>query len=116
MKHGGTIAKLSSVTGVGLIAVALVSCAWVKLTPQGEKVRVLDAQEVSSCKQLGSTTVTLKAKVGPYERSEQTVKEEFVILGRNSAVDIGGDTIVFNKRVGYGKQIFDVYKCVNPAA
>ena len=114
MKKRRTIVKLSTTIGVGLIAAVLMSCSWVKLTPQGKKVRVLEPQEVTSCKKLGSTTVSLKAKVGPYERSEENVREELIVLGRNSAADIGGDTIVFNKRVDFGKQIFDVYKCVNP--
>lgn len=97
-----------------LAGLSLAGCSWVKLSPQGKKVRVLEPSEVSSCKRLGATTVSLKAKVGPYERSEEAVKEELTILGRNSAADIGGDTIVFNRRVDYGKQIFDVYKCINP--
>lgn len=97
-----------------LSVVLLSSCTWVKLTPQGEKVRVLSAAEVSSCKKLGKTTSSLKDKIAGIRRNKEKVEKEMQALARNTAADMGGDTVVPVTEVSEGKQTFDVYKCVNP--
>jgi hypothetical protein len=106
----------------GLVLVALISLViltgikWVKLTPEGEKIRVLEQSEVGSCKKLGSTTASLKSKIGPFGRSEKKVKQELEYLARNSAArdfkDSDADTVVAAGEIEEGKQKFDVYKCV----
>jgi hypothetical protein len=104
----------SKLLSLGLIAIVLFSlgCTWVKLTAEGEKVRVLSAVEVKSCKQLGKTTTTLKDKIAGISRSKEKVKKEMESLARNSAADMGGDTVVPVSNVENGKQTFEVYKCV----
>lgn len=92
----------------------LCACTWVKLTPGGEKVRVLSAAEVSSCKKLGKTTTTLKDKIAGVSRGEKKVKQEMEALARNTAADMGGDTVVPVSEITDGRQTFEVYKCVNP--
>ena len=96
------------------LAFALSSCTWVNLTPGGEKVRVLSADEVHSCTKKGKTTVSIKADVAGIERSPEKVKEELEVLARNSAVDLNGDTVVPTSEIEDGKQTFDVYRCINP--
>ena len=97
-----------------LSTVLVTSCAWVKLTPEGEKVRVLSMSEVSSCKKLGKTTASLKEKIAGMKRNEDKVQKEMQALARNSAADMGGDTVVPVSEIQDGRQIFEVYKCVNP--
>lgn len=92
----------------------LCSCTWVKLTSEGEKVRVLSKAEVTSCKKLGKTTTSLKDKVIGIRRNAEKVQKEMQALARNSAADMGGDTVVPVTDVKDGKQTFEVYKCVNP--
>ena len=95
------------------IAVLLIAgCTWVKPTIEGEKVRVLDASEVTSCKSLGSTTASLADKVAGVKRKPQKVQKELETLARNSAAELGGDTIVALSEVLNGKQTFAVYRCV----
>ena len=96
-----------------LLAFTLTSCAWVQLTPEGEKVRVLSADEVQSCTKKGKTTVSIAADVGGIYRSKEKVKEELETLARNSAVDLKGDTVVPASEIVDGKQVFDVYRCIN---
>ncbi len=106
----------------GLVLVAMLSLVmltgikWVKLTPEGEKIRVLEQSEVAKCKKLGSTTASLKSKIGPFGRSEKKVKQELEYLARNSAASDfegkGADTVVAAGEIEDGKQKFDVYKCV----
>lgn len=97
-----------------LIALVVGACTWIKLTPGGEKVRVLSLEEVSSCKKLGKTTTSLKDKIAGVQRGKKKVTQEMETLARNSAADLNGDTVVAISEVEDGKQVFEVYRCVNP--
>ncbi len=100
---------------IALAAAAVVAgCTWVKLTPGGEKVRVLESSEVASCKHVGKTTAYGKAKVAGIQRDEVEVAWELESLARNSAAEMGGDTIVPATPVTGDKRVFDVYRCVGP--
>ncbi len=98
--------------------IALTAFKWVKLTPEGEKIRVLAASEVTSCKKLGSTTSSVKDNVGPFDRKATKVARELEYLARNSAAsefkEKGADTVVPLGEIEDGKRKFEVYKCVNP--
>jgi hypothetical protein len=93
---------------------SLMACSWVKLTPGGEKVRVLSETEVSTCKKIGKTVVNVADSVAGLERKEHVVKENLEALARNAAPDMGGDTVVPASPIVDGKQTFDVYRCVGP--
>lgn len=95
--------------------ILLPACTWVKLTSEGEKVRVLSAEEVKACKKMGKTVVTSKDKVAGFERSDKKLQKELEDLARNSAVDIDGDTVVPASEIKGAKQTFHVYRCVPPA-
>ena len=97
-----------------LFASLLTACTWVKLTPGGEKVRVLSVSEVGSCTKKGKTTVSLKADIAGFERNREKVQKELEALARNSAIDLNGDTVVPASEIENGKQVFDVYRCANP--
>ncbi len=92
--------------------VLLNACAWVELTDGGKKVRVLSQQEVSSCKHVGKTTASVADDVAGMKRKEHIVKENLEMLARNSAAEMGGDTIVPMSGIKDGNQTFEVYKCV----
>ena len=93
--------------------VAISACSQIKLTAEGEKVRVLDPDEVGTCKELGKTNTSVTDKI-IVERPEDTIKQELRTLARNSAARMGGDTVVPLTVVDKGSQSFVVYKCVNP--
>ena len=101
---------------LAVLCLCVGACAWVKLTPEGEKVRVLDAAEVSTCRELGNTTVSLLAKVAGIKRNEAEVEKELSLLARNAAADTGGDTVVAVGEVKEGKRRYTIYKCVGVAA
>ncbi len=98
--------------------VVLTGFKWVKLTPEGEKIRVLAAAEVTSCKKVGSTTASVKDRVGPFDRKDAKVTRDLEYLARNSAAsdfkDQGADTVVPIGEIEGGKRKYEVYKCVNP--
>lgn len=110
MKTVNVINVLLMIFSVNLLA----GCSWVKLTPEGEKVRVLSVTEVSSCKKLGKTTVSLKSTIAGFERNEEKVKTELETLARNRAIDLGGDTVVPVSKISKGQQTFGIYRCVQP--
>jgi len=99
-----------------IVATGLIvsSCAAIKLTSGGEKVRVLAPTEVSSCKKLGKTNTSVTDVVLGVDRPIEALERELAIIGRNSADNMGGDTIVPLTVIESGKQSFVVYKCINP--
>lgn len=94
------------------LVLLLPACSWVKPTPEGEKVRVLDADEVTRCRELGSTTVSLVDRIAGIDRDPEKVEKELQILARNSAARIGGDTVVATSPVTGGEQRYAIYRCV----
>ena len=104
---------MKKLIAVGVLGLAVQACAWVELTPEGGKTRVLSAAEVTSCKRLGTTTATTRAAVAGVERAPERVQEELEDLARNSAAsDLKGDTVVPVGKPKDGRQVFEVYRCV----
>jgi len=93
-------------------ATLLAGCTWVKVSPGGAKVRVLSADEVASCTQIGKTQVSLAEKVLGIKRSAMKVQLELETLARNSAADMGGDTVVAVAPPTEGHQTYNVYTCI----
>lgn len=91
-------------------AFLLSACSWVELTPEGKKIRVLSASEVSTCKKLGNTSVS----VADLNRKDEVIADNLETLARNAAGEMHGDTIVPVSKVEEGKQKFAVYRCVGP--
>ena len=105
------------ITNLSMLVLALLlsGCAsTIKLNEQGEKVRVLDPDEVSSCRELGRTNTSVTWVMLGVERPEDAVAKELRVIARNSAARMGGDTIVPLTVIDKGQQTFVVYKCVNP--
>ncbi|MCF6281062.1 MAG: DUF4156 domain-containing protein [Candidatus Polarisedimenticolaceae bacterium] len=96
------------------LTVALSGCSWVKVTKEGETVRLMpSADDVSSCKQLGTTTTKVLSKV-LLKRNEETVAAELATLARNQAAKMGGDTVAPISEIVEGERTFGIYQCVQP--
>lgn len=76
-----------------------------------EYVTVADANQVTNCQSKGKVTVNVLSKVGFIDRSTANVDANLLQMGRNGAIDVGGDTVVKGDRQDAGTQIFAVYKC-----
>jgi hypothetical protein len=94
--------------------ILLSACSSLKLTPDGEKIRVLQPNEVNSCRELGKTNTSVTATVVGIDRPDDTIAKELIIIASNGAARMGGDTIVPLTVVEAGQQTFIVYKCINP--
>jgi len=103
--------KLSGLV-VAVLGMHLTACTWVDMTAQGEKVRVLSAEEVTACKRVGKTNVMTAAKVAGMERHAFKITEELNALARNSAAEMGGDTVVPVGEPVDGRQVYEVYHCM----
>lgn len=89
------------------------SCTWVSLSRQGDNVRVVSVSDVQGCKRLGQTQVSLRDYIlDGVKRDQRKVAKELATLGRNSAAEMGGDTISPASEIVNGNQSFDVYKCM----
>lgn len=97
---------------VSIAALALLSgCTWVKLDDAGSRVRVAYDGRVDGCDKAGEISVSVKDRVGLYERNDLKVKDELETLARNQAVSLPADTIVARGAPHNGEQAFDAYRC-----
>lgn len=103
-----------SIVFIAVLSLLLSSCATIQLSAGGNKVRVLTPDEVSSCRELGKTNTSITDRILGIDRPIEALERELQIIGRNSAANMGGDTIVPLTIVEKGKQTFVVYKCIDP--
>jgi hypothetical protein len=101
-----------------IAAIALVlalgsACQWVKLTPEGEAVRVGNAAEVASCKKLGEVSGRTTVTVGPAARNEAKIATEIETLARNEAATLSGgaNVIVPLGAVEWDHRDYAAYRC-----
>jgi hypothetical protein len=94
------------------LAMAASACTFVKPSVQGQEVRVVGTKSVlAGCKRIGNTTVTVPYKFGFIPRSDASVASDLKAMGKNSAADMHGDTIIPTSQPHDGNQSFDVYRC-----
>lgn len=105
------MASLRCCAAITVMTAALQACAWVKPTASGAEVRVASAAEVAACSEAGSTQVSVLDKVAGVRRGYGAVSEELATLARNSAAQLGGDTVVPSSEIVDGTQTFAVYNC-----
>lgn len=89
----------------------LSSCTWVKVTPNGQSVRLVpSAKVVESCRRIGKVNTKVVSKV-VFNRDTENVASELADLARNEAALLGGDTILATSAINDGRRSFDVYQC-----
>lgn len=90
------------------LSVVATGCSFVKLQPDAQDIAVLDQQRAQNCKKVGQTKVSVAAA----GRGEKFVREDLETLARNSAADMGGDTVAPLTAIQEGKQTYGIYKCI----
>jgi Domain of unknown function (DUF4156) len=93
------------------LALAFTSCTWVEPDAQGTKVRVAYGKDLGACTQKGTITVSVKSKVGFYERNDLKVRDELESLARNQAAELGADTVQALNEPVDGEQKYGAYDC-----
>jgi hypothetical protein len=85
-------------------------CTWIDLTDAGADVTQGEPGEVAGCQQVGTVTSSTQNRV-LLKRGRGKVAEELIVLARNEAATLGGDTIVPQGPMVEGRQDFNVYRC-----
>jgi hypothetical protein len=96
------------------VAAALLAggCAWVKLEPGAQAVRVARAgEDLAACQRAGEIAVSVRDKVGFYARDDLKVRDELETLARNEADSLRADTIQPLGPPQAGEQRFAGYRC-----
>ena len=109
--------EMRATTFAGLVAVWLTAtslgCAWVKLDPEAEVIRVAPSMDaIEGCAKIGTINAQTRVKIGFISRDEGKVSEELSSLARNNAVEMGADTVVaLAPPSDEGRQRFGAYRC-----
>ncbi len=106
-----TVSKRNAILGVAMTAV-LGGCSFVTVDPGAEDVLVLEAERTNDCERLGQTRVSVATSIGFIKRGKPAISENLETLARNSAAEMGGDTITAETEVSEGKQTFGIFNCV----
>jgi hypothetical protein len=110
--NNGYSTKRLGLRAAALIAcsLALAGCIGVKLSPQGSEVRQATDSEVGACTLVGKVSSNIPSKTLG-RLSPGKVQEQLIVLARNEAPGLGGDTIVPAGPVQNGFQEFNVFRC-----
>ena len=90
----------------------LSACSWVKPLPGAHRVALLQASEVADCTKLGSTTSSALESIGLYDRDTEALRRDLILLAKNEAINMRGDTIVALSSIQNGRMEFAIYRCV----
>jgi hypothetical protein len=90
----------------------LTACSFVKMAPGGDAVKVAAiGKDLSACEKRGDISVSVKDRLGPYERDALRVKDELEVLARNEAPGLKADTVQAIAAVSDGSQKWRAYRC-----
>lgn len=95
-----------------VLVAALGGCTWVKMAPGGAAVKVVAAgQDMSACEKRGEVSVSVRDRLGPYERNDIKVRDELETLARNEAPGLNADTVQPKAEPDDGEQRFLAFRC-----
>jgi len=102
------------------VLLSLTACTFVKMAPGGERVRVVAADAaLAGCEKRGEIEVSVKDRLGPYNRDTLRVTDELETLARNEAPGLKADTVQPKSKPEDGVQRFLAWRCagaVTPVA
>ena len=95
-----------------LLLAALSACSFVDMTSSGQDVRVAgEKEDLANCQRRGEIEVSVKDRLGPYERDALRVRDELEMLARNEAESLSADTLQAKSAPVDGVQRFLAYRC-----
>ena len=95
-----------------LILLSATACTWVPIESSGKAVRVIPAGAApAGCVARGEIAVSVKNKVGFYERNALRVQEELETLARNEAPSVAANTVQPLSAPADGEQRFAAWQC-----
>lgn len=107
--------RIASFAAVALLSVS--ACTFVKMSPGAAQVTVVpQGKDMSACEKRGEVEVSVKNRLGPYERDEMRVLDELETLARNEAPDLRADTVQPKGPPVDGGQRFLAFRCTGVPA
>lgn len=88
----------------------MVGCTWIELSEAGAAVAQGSPDAVAGCELVGNVRSSTQDRI-LLKRGRGKVAEELIVLARNEAALLGGDTIVPDGPMVDGRQDFHVYRC-----
>ena len=98
---------LSSVVAATLL---FTGCTWVHMAPGASAVKVVTGPP-AGCEKRGDIDVSVKDRLGPYERNSLRVHEELETLARNEAPGLDADTVQPLGAPSDGTQRYTAWRC-----
>lgn len=96
---------------------SLSACTFVKMGPGAAQVQVVaQDKNMSACEKRGEVVVSVKDRLGPYERDALRVLDELETLARNEAPSLRADTVQPKSAPHDGEQRFLAFRCVGAKA
>ena len=103
---------MRNAAAVLISAFLVAACTWVPLAPEARAIRVIPAGAApAGCAKQGEVTVTVKNKVGFYERNSLKVRDELETMARNEAPGLQADTLQPLSEPYDGEQRFAAWRC-----
>ncbi len=93
------------------ISVLGAACSWIKPSVGSHSVALATQHEVAGCTKKGVTTSKTLSKFFFIPRGQDKMYSELVMLAKNEAVIMEGDTIVPQPTSAPGTLVFAVYAC-----
>lgn len=94
------------------LTLSLGACTWVKMEPDGAVVDVARASDdLSGCSKKGEVVVTVRDRVGFYDRNDLKVRDELETMARNEASSLAADTVQPLNQPAAGEQRFAAFTC-----
>ena len=91
---------------------AATGCTWVPIAPGASAVRVLPMGAApAGCEVRAEIEVSVRGKIGFWERNPLRVSEELETLARNEAADLQADTLQPLEAPREYEQRFVTYRC-----
>ena len=106
----GVPMRLLPVFTAAVLLAGLPGCTFVHMAPGASKVKVLAAAP-TGCQKRGEVEVSVRDRVGPYERSEAQVRDELETLARNEAPGLSANSISPLTRPNDGEQRWAMWRC-----
>lgn len=96
---------------IASVVLSLGACTWVKPSAKSHEVVLATQDQVVNCVKKGVTVSKTLSKVVVVPRGNDKVFSELVMLAKNEATILGGDTVVAEGVMEAGSQRFGVYRC-----
>lgn len=83
----------------------------VHLSPGGQLVRAAYIDSVTTCRQVGTVTVSVTDHVGPFARGNLSVRDNLEVLARNAGAGLQANTVKPLGSPVNGQQSWGAYVC-----